>query len=262
MGLFDKKYCDICGEKIGLFGNRKLEDGNLCKDCAAKLSPWFSERRSSTIAEIKEQLAYREANKEKVAAFEPVTTLGYGTKVMVDEGKGLFLITSASNWREANPDVLSLTDVTGCRVEVKESSDEIRTKDAEGKSISYDPPRYKAKYDFYVNVDVNHPWFSEMSFRVNPSTVVVDPIVQSLPAAFGGPSNRPGARVTKADPTTNARYVEYRKAAEDIKDALLKARDDVREAALPKGPVICPHCGATTVPDASGRCEYCGSPVV
>ena len=34
MGLFDKKYCDICGEKIGLLGNRKLEDGNLCKDCA------------------------------------------------------------------------------------------------------------------------------------------------------------------------------------------------------------------------------------
>ena len=34
MGFFDKKYCDICGEKIGLLGNRKLEDGNLCKECA------------------------------------------------------------------------------------------------------------------------------------------------------------------------------------------------------------------------------------
>ena len=40
MGLFDKKYCDICGEKIGFLGNRKLEDGNLCKDCAKKLSPF------------------------------------------------------------------------------------------------------------------------------------------------------------------------------------------------------------------------------
>ena len=52
MGLFDKKYCDICGAKIGLLGNRKLEDGNLCKNCAAKLSPWFSDRRQSTVAEI------------------------------------------------------------------------------------------------------------------------------------------------------------------------------------------------------------------
>ena len=49
MGLFDKKNCDICGEKIGLLGNRKLDDGNLCKNCAKKLSPWFEERRHSTI---------------------------------------------------------------------------------------------------------------------------------------------------------------------------------------------------------------------
>ena len=61
MGLFDKKYCDICGEKIGLLGNRKLENGNLCKNCAKKLSPWFSDRRNSTVEEIKAQLAYREA---------------------------------------------------------------------------------------------------------------------------------------------------------------------------------------------------------
>lgn len=53
MGLFDKKYCDICGEKIGLLGNRKLENGNLCKDCAGKLSPFFSDRRNSTVEEIK-----------------------------------------------------------------------------------------------------------------------------------------------------------------------------------------------------------------
>ena len=52
MGLLDKKYCDICGEKIGLLGNRKLEDGNLCKDCAKQLSPWFSDRRRSTVEDI------------------------------------------------------------------------------------------------------------------------------------------------------------------------------------------------------------------
>lgn len=64
MGLFDKKICDICGEKIGLLGNRKLDDGNLCKDCAKKLSPWFEERRHSTVEDIKRQLEYREKNKK------------------------------------------------------------------------------------------------------------------------------------------------------------------------------------------------------
>ena len=101
MGLFDKKYCDICGEKIGLLGNRKLEDGNLCKNCAKKLSPWFSDRRQSTVAEIREQLAYREANREKVTAFRTTRTLGENTKVLLDEDAGLFMLTAARNLEDA-----------------------------------------------------------------------------------------------------------------------------------------------------------------
>ena len=93
--LFDKKECSVCGGEIGLFGNRKLEDGNLCKNCAAKLSPWFSDRRQSTVSEIQQQLAYREANQEKVASFHTTRTLGERTKVMLDEVAGLFMVTSA-----------------------------------------------------------------------------------------------------------------------------------------------------------------------
>ena len=73
--LFEKKICSVCGGEIGLLGNRKLEDGNLCKNCAKKLSPWFSDRRHSTVDEIKEQLAYREVNLEQVKAFHTTHTL-------------------------------------------------------------------------------------------------------------------------------------------------------------------------------------------
>ena len=83
--LFEKKECSVCGGEIGLLGNRKLEDGNLCKNCAAKLSPWFSDRRQSTVAEIQEQLAYREANQEKVSAFHPTRILGERTKMLMDD---------------------------------------------------------------------------------------------------------------------------------------------------------------------------------
>ena len=69
--LFDKKQCSICGGDIGLLGNRKLEDGNCCKNCAAKLSPWFSERRQSTVEDIKAQLEYREATRRKWRRFTP-----------------------------------------------------------------------------------------------------------------------------------------------------------------------------------------------
>ena len=83
--LFDKKICDVCGGEIGLLGNRKLEDGNLCKNCAAKLSPWFDERRHSTVQQIEEQLVYREANLEKVKTFHTTRTLGTDKKLMLSE---------------------------------------------------------------------------------------------------------------------------------------------------------------------------------
>ena len=93
MGLFDKKYCDICGEKIGLLGNRKLENGNLCKDCAGKLSPFFSDRRNSTVEEIKAQLAYREKNREMLAGFSPYITFDGSKKVYIDPAVEYFIVT-------------------------------------------------------------------------------------------------------------------------------------------------------------------------
>ena len=115
MGLFDKKYCDVCGEKIGLLGNRKLEDGNLCKECAKKLSPWFSDRRRSTVEEIKAQLADREENRGKAAQFRTTRAMGEGWKVLLDEEHRWFTVTRARDLAEANPDILDFLSVDGLR---------------------------------------------------------------------------------------------------------------------------------------------------
>lgn len=61
MGLFDKKSCSICGAKIGLLGAKKLKDGNLCGDCAKKLSVWFQDRSDSTVSEIQFQIDTRQS---------------------------------------------------------------------------------------------------------------------------------------------------------------------------------------------------------
>ncbi len=238
MGLFEKKFCDICGSKIAFLGNRKLEDGNLCKDCSSKLSPWFSERRRSTVNDIREQLAYREANKEKVAAFHVTRTLGMNTKVLLDEDNGKFMVTGARNIQEANPDVLDFADVTGCNVDVDEHKTEIKRKGPDGKDISFIPPRYSYSYDFFVVINVNNPWFDQIRFQLNPSRV-------------DGQSRRD--------------YTQYQNMGEEIRTALIEVRREVREniaaAAAPKTAVTCPWCGATTIPDANGCCEYCGGAV-
>jgi hypothetical protein len=148
MGLFDKKYCDICGEKIGLLGNRKLEDGNMCKDCAAKLSPYTTDRLRTTVSEIKEHLAYREANKDEVARFNVTRTIGDRIKILFDEDNEKFIVTSDNRWQSGNPDVISFSQVTGCQTEIRESRSEIKRKDAQGNEVSFNPPRYDIDYDF------------------------------------------------------------------------------------------------------------------
>ena len=239
MGLFDKKFCDICGAKIGLLGNRKLDDGNMCKDCASLLSPYYADRRGSSVALIKEHLAYREANRASVAALSITRTLGRdGVKVMLDEDAKKFVVTSAQRWQDANPDVLDFTQVTGCQTEIKESRTELKQKDKDGKDVSYVPPRYDIDYDFYVTLQVNSPWFSQINFKVN--------------------SSRIKERVS-------AQYRETDQITKEIKAALTQVREDIRENAAaanaPKTAQVCGLCGATTMPDASGRCEYCGGPV-
>lgn len=102
MGLFDKKYCDICGEKIRLLSNRKLDDGNLCKECAQKLSPWFEERRHSTVEEIRCQLAYREQNKEMVQKFNVTRQISTKTyNVFIDDTQGNFTIAHKLDVKES-----------------------------------------------------------------------------------------------------------------------------------------------------------------
>jgi len=238
MGLFDKKYCSVCGEKIGIFGNRKLEDGNLCKDCAAKLSPWFSERRSSNVEQIKQQLEYREANRAKVEAFHTTRTLGDRYKVYLDEDAKKFMVTSASSLQNANPDVLDFADVTGCTSRVNESKTEIMREMPDGKKVSYVPKRYKYDYDFYINIDVNNPYFNEISFQLNNSTV---------------------------DQLDSPEYRSYETMCQEIKDVLLQVRQEVRDSIeaqnAPRKAVVCPYCGATTTPKPDGTCEFCGAAI-
>ena len=246
MGLFDKKYCSICGGKIGFLGNRKLEDGNLCKDCAGKLSPWFSDRRSSTVEEIREQLAYREENKAAVADFRVTRTYGGGTKLLLDEDAGKFMVTRFRDLKEANPDVLDFSQVTGCELESEASKSEVRTKDKDGKSVSYNPPRYTFSHDFNIVIRVNHPYFDTIRFQLNPSAVKLNP-------------DTPLPTSRWPNPKLNREYREYEALGKEIVEVLTNARQQAREEALPKAARLCPFCGATTVPDENGCCEYCGS---
>ncbi len=265
--LFEKKECAICGGEIGLLGNRKLEDGNMCKDCASKLSPWFDDRRNSTIEQINTQLAYREANKEEVAVFKTTRVYGEATKIYLDEDACKFMVTSASSPNDitkSNPDVLSFSDVTGCELDINEHKREITRADKDGKQVSYNPPRYEFQYDFYVLIRVRNPYFDEIRFKLNRDSVDLESQLPQRMASTGVGRFMSGA-TQSINPEYSVEYRQYKQMGEEIKAALIQVRQESRDAAAaaaaPKTVVTCPYCGATTTPDASGRCEYCGGAV-
>ena len=173
MGLFDKKYCDICGEKIGLLGNCKLDDGNLCKECAQKLSPWFEERRHSTVEEIRCQLAYREQNKEMVQKFNVTRQISTKTyNVFIDDTQGNFTIAHKLDVKE-NPDIVPLSAVLQCKMDIEQDRKE-ETYIKDGKTVSYDPPVYKYEYQYRMKIQVRSSWFDDMDFRLHNFSIEQD----------------------------------------------------------------------------------------
>ena len=220
--MFEKKECAICGTELGLLGKTKIGEGYLCKECAGKLSPYFHGYRSSTADDIREQLAYREANAERLASFNPTRTLSAGrTNIMLDEDAGLLIITSQSRWRDANPDIIEFSQVLGCDMDIDEHRTEIYRETKDGERESYNPP-----------------YFTEINLRVNDSTI---------------------------DQRGSIEYREAKRQATEVRDALVQLRQETRDSVVaakaPKTAVTCPFCGATTIPDASGRCEYCGGAI-
>ncbi len=217
MGLFGKKKeCDFCGGEIGLLGNRKLEDGNMCKNCAAKLSPWFSgrDRKKSTVAEIGQQLQAREANRQAVASFQNTRTLGADYyMVYLDDVNGKFMVTDKANLREANPDVLDIASVTSAKLEINDFRHEEKMKGPDGKDVSYNPPRYRYDHDFYVKVTLNHPYVDDMRFKLNRNTLeVYDQNGYGNSGFFHANTYSPGER--------DAMYQQFRQVGDQIVMAL------------------------------------------
>ena len=182
MGLFDafkKKDCEICGKEVGIFGYKKLEDGEICKDCVKLLSPWFDDRRHSTVEQIKAQLAYREENKVALNAFRPTVAYGERYTLRAEVVNGVptrFVIERGDNYKDENADIVNFKDVTSFNIDVREHNREIKYRNSKGEEVSYHPPRYEYSYDFYAEIHVNHPYFDDMRFQINRDTINLETV--------------------------------------------------------------------------------------
>ena len=182
--LFEKKVCDLCGGEIGLLGNRKLEDGNCCKECAGKLSPWFDERRHSTVEQIQRQITAREENRRKLQNWNHDMVFGEHQKLYVKFAGRIpetFVISSESNYREDNADIIDFSNLSSCDADIQESRRELKQKNAQGEEISFNPPRYEYSYEFYVKLMVmGCEYIDDMRFRLNRNTLKLQTIQRGI----------------------------------------------------------------------------------
>lgn len=299
MGLFDKifekKECDICGKEVGLLGNRKLEDGNMCKDCTKLLSPWFEERRHSTVEEICEQLKLREENQRLLNEFfQPSRTLGDDDKMHVmyyNSTPYCFVVAKTNNYMEENADIISFNKVCSCTLDIKDSRTEVKYTNSQNERVSYNPPRYEYRYEFYVVLGITgFSYIDEIRFKLNPRTVKfeTDSLMNSVNSNLG---RRVMANLNvDIPPAYNAEYQRYKDMYKDIETLVTIGQNNpyypenleniklseqveiarqteqaIREtsANVSEGQIVyrkfCPNCGAK---GTGGKfCAECGQPM-
>ena len=113
--------------------------------------------------------------------------------------------------------------------------------------VSYIPAKYIFSESIKLVLHVNHRFFDTITVPIDTS-ITLNP-GNPLPAAL------------KPQPKSNREFMECFSMANEIKRTLLSARQQGRKEEAPKKAVVCPHCTATTIPDANGCCEYCGGAI-
>ena len=273
MGLFDvfkKKDCEICGKEVGLLGYKKLEDGEICKDCVKLLSPWFDDRRHSTVEQIKAQLAYREENQAALNTFRPTLAFGeyYTIRAELEQGVPTRFVVERDNYKEENADLINFKDVTCFEIEVDEDERELKYRNSEDAEVSYKPPRYEYSYNFYAKLYVNNPYFDDIRVRLNLDTLYLETVSgRSIVINTFNKAN--------FDPSLYPEYRQYRKVCDDLEELFRAGMQGTPLAgcapapevapvpapeaapAAPAGPKFCSNCGAAA--DGGKFCQYCGT---
>jgi hypothetical protein len=104
-----------------------LSDGQICRDCAAKLSPFIASTLDLSLDDAGSQILIREENKMRLSSFRPTRTI-FATddespdewRIMVDEIGRRFVAFRGrqSDLIDVNPDIFSLDQVRDVEIGV------------------------------------------------------------------------------------------------------------------------------------------------
>lgn len=153
MGLFKKKECEFCGEKIGIFNRgKRFKDGELCSDCSTELSPNWIDTAKFEISDAIEHIEERKKNIDVLKnSFHPDSYFGFRPTLFVDNENRLFCLTLGGA-REGTEE---------CPRYIMENSDLFSFSQLEDTQIFADE---SDNHKLMVTIK-NHPWATKLIFK-------------------------------------------------------------------------------------------------
>ena len=170
-----------------MLGGVKLKDGDLCKECKKKLSPFFDDGKESTVDDIKKQIESRDENYTKLDTLEINKIYGEFGVILIDEKNEKFVavkdtsdslfgsskvVNGIEDVKDKNPDIIDFKDVEDVEIKIIETSREEK-QTLNGEQVSYDPKHYTYMISFDVIIKVNHPYIRLMRISLKQGTIQI-----------------------------------------------------------------------------------------
>ena len=105
--------CSLCGERLTEFGNKKLKDGILCRNCVKLASSWLSDKdyESRTVEDIRKHMAYRQENQKKLEDFVTDKKVEGKYSLYIDEHASQFIFSKRKDLKKENADVIPFSAI-------------------------------------------------------------------------------------------------------------------------------------------------------
>lgn len=267
----EQEVCRLCGREVYEDSAVEILDGYICEECSCRLSPWFKGQDMAEIEELESQIQAREENFEALRDFHPTRQFGDGPMVLVDDDAKTFVALKDCCLEDENPEIIPIQDVIDCSVDVEEEREKI------GSGL------YRYSYQFYVKIDLDHPYLDEIAFYLNEDPLCYESEEKSF-LGLGGfdPENEedyqylarmsstledvlndledPDDRTDEYDIDPEAFESTDEEDYEDDSEEEYDENEDYEEESENSEDsfIRCPWCGSRIRADYEGNCPHCG----
>lgn len=161
------KPLTFCIEK-----NVKERDFALCCAYAGRLADLCSLLgKKEAVPAYQER---REARNKLLNNFHVTQSVNFADGcVMVDANQKCFVIGPSADPKKAS-DVFMLSDIVSMDIKEIPCSRELKTKDENGRNVSYDPPRYEKSVWYSCVIYLKNSWAEQIDLHITPYAVSVN----------------------------------------------------------------------------------------